>query len=65
MNPTELRQLDSEGLKQHIADARQELFNMRFQLAAGKTVNTSRFRQLRKDIARVQTIMRERQQVQE
>ena len=42
-------------------DARQELFNLRFQLATGKSVSTARIKDLRRDIARMQTILRERQ----
>jgi len=40
---------------------REELFNLRFQLATGQLENTSRVRQVRKDIARILTILRERE----
>lgn len=39
------------------------MFNLRFQLATGKTVNTARIRKLRRDIGRMQTILRERQEL--
>lgn len=60
MKAAELKNMDEAGLKQHENDARQEMFNLRFQLATGKSVNTARIRALRRDIARVQTILRER-----
>lgn len=60
MKASEMKNMDEAGLKQQENDARQEMFNMRFQLAAGKSVNTARIRDLRRDIARVQTILRER-----
>ena len=52
--------MDDAALKQQLQDAKQELFNLRFQLATGKSVNTARIRLLKKDIARILTILRER-----
>ncbi|ACZ41640.1 ribosomal protein L29 [Thermobaculum terrenum ATCC BAA-798] len=60
MRASELRQMDDAALKQQLQDAKQELFNLRFQLATGKSVNTARIRLLKKDIARILTILRER-----
>ena len=57
--------MDEAALRQQATEARQELFNLRFQLATGKSVNTSRIGALRKDIARIQTVLRERQGSQE
>ena len=63
MKTAELRAMDDARLQRMIEEARQEMFNLRFQLATGKSVNTSRFTELRKDIARAQTVLRERQEV--
>ncbi len=60
MRASELRQMDDAALKQQLQDAKQELFNLRFQLATGKSVNTARIKLLKKDIARILTILRER-----
>ncbi|MDP9351992.1 MAG: 50S ribosomal protein L29 [Chloroflexota bacterium] len=61
MQATEIRNADDATLQRQIADAKQEMFNLRFQLAIGNSVNTARIRQLRRDVARMQTILRERQ----
>lgn len=61
MKPSELRALTIEELKQKEQDLRRELFNLRFQLATGEIENPMRIRTLRKDIARVLTIMTEKQ----
>ncbi len=60
MKPSELRALTIEELKQKEQDLRRELFNLRFQLATGEIENPMRIRTLRKDIARVLTIMTEK-----
>jgi large subunit ribosomal protein L29 len=57
----ELRELNLEELDQRLVEARQELFNLRFQLATGKQDNSARLGQVRKDIARVATLLRERE----
>ena len=62
MKTAELRAMDDARLQRMIKEAHQEMFNLRFQLATGKSVNTSRFTELRKDIARAQTVLRERQE---
>lgn len=64
MKPSELRALTIEELKQKEQDLRRELFNLRFQLATGEIENPMRIRTLRKDIARVLTIMTEKLKVQ-
>ena len=43
------------------AEARAELFNLRFQMATGQLDNTARIKQVKKDIARIQTEMRDRE----
>ncbi len=62
MQAAELRNQEDAELKRQMQAAREEMFNLRFQLAAGKGANTSRFTKLRRDIARIQTILRERQE---
>jgi large subunit ribosomal protein L29 len=57
----ELRALDGERLEDLLREAKEELFNLRFQNATGQLDNTARLRAVRKDIARVYTVMRERE----
>ena len=57
----ELRELNLEELDQRLVEARQELFNLRFQLATGKQDNSARLGQVRREIARVATVLRERE----
>lgn len=61
MKTSELRAMDDEQLRTQLGDAYKELFNLRFQKVTGKLTNTSRPKQVRKDIARIKTIMRERE----
>ena len=58
---TELRELPDEELVARIDAAKEELFNLRFQLATGQLDNPSRLRQVRHDLARVNTVLRERE----
>ncbi|WP_431944477.1 50S ribosomal protein L29 [Actinacidiphila sp. bgisy167] len=58
---TELRQLGDEELVAKLREAKEELFNLRFQAATGQLENNSRLRIVRKDIARIYTLMRERE----
>jgi large subunit ribosomal protein L29 len=57
----ELRAVSAEDLAAKLAEAKEELFNLRFQNATGQLDNTSRLRAVRKDIARIYTVMRERE----
>jgi large subunit ribosomal protein L29 len=57
----ELRDLTLDELDQKLIEARHELFNLRFQLATGKQDNSSRLSQVRREIARVSTVLRERE----
>ena len=50
-----------DELKVHVAELKKELFNLRFQRAQGETINTSRFSQARKEIARILTHLRSSQ----
>ena len=58
---TELRQLGDEELVTKLREAKEELFNLRFQAATGQLENNSRLKTVRKDIARIYTLMRERE----
>jgi large subunit ribosomal protein L29 len=57
----ELRELNLDDLDQKLVESRHELFNLRFQLATGKQDNSARLGQVRKEIARVATLLRERE----
>ena len=61
MKAKELRQLSDTELKNKLNELKAELFNLRFQLATGQLDNPARIKQVRKDIARVKTIMRKRE----
>ena len=61
MNANELRDLsDAELVEQH-DELKEELFNLRFQMATGQLDNPRRLQQVRRDIARVLTVQRERE----
>ena len=57
---SELRELPDEELYVRIESAKEELFNLRFQLATGQLDNSSRLKDLRHDVARTLTVLRER-----
>ena len=57
----ELRNLDDAELIGKLREAKEELFNLRFQGATGQLENHGRLRAVRKDIARIYTILRERE----
>ena len=61
MKAEELRELTGEELQQKGQELVEELFNLRFQLATGQIENVGRIAAVRRDIARVKTIQRERQ----
>ena len=58
---SELRDLTDDELEHRLAERRQELFNLRFQAATGQLESHGRLKAIRKDIARIYTIMRERE----
>lgn len=58
--PSELRALTVDELKQEEASFRKELFNLNFQKVTGELENPMRIKQVRKDIARVMTVMNEK-----
>jgi len=57
----ELRELPDDELYVRIESAKGELFNLRFQLATGQLDNTARLKELRHDVARLATVLRERE----
>jgi large subunit ribosomal protein L29 len=57
----ELRELPEEELHARVESAKEELFNLRFQLATGQLDNTARLKELRHDMARIATVLRERE----
>ena len=60
-SPGELRELPEEELQTRLREAKEELFNLRFQMATGQLDNNRRLRTVRRDIARIYTIQRERE----
>ena len=59
--PGELRELTDDELETRLAETKEELFNLRFQNATGQLDNYRRLNQLRREVARLNTIIRERQ----
>ena len=59
MKGSELHGLSREELTQRLDELYQEMFNLRFQMATRQLADTSRVRQVRRDIARVKTALRE------
>ena len=60
MKAVDLRQKADDELKVQIIDLRKEQFNLRFQAAGGQLDNTARVREVRRDIARIKTLLNER-----
>ena len=59
MKPNELRNLQPEDLLKKQNESTKELFNLKFQLHTGRLENTSKLKNIRKDIARINTILTE------
>ena len=59
MKAAELRGFDRTELLEHLDQAKEELFNLRFQAVTGQLDNTARIGQVRRDIARILTVIRE------
>ena len=59
MKVNEIRDLSAEELNQKLASLKEELFNLRFQLAPGQLENPMRIKEVKKTIARIKTIQRE------
>jgi large subunit ribosomal protein L29 len=60
MKTTELRDIDDDKLREHIATARRDLFGLRMQHATGELDNTARMRSVKRDLARALTVARQR-----
>ena len=65
IKPSEIQDLPVDELTQRLADTKEELFNLRFQNATGQLDNYKRLTQLRKDVARLKTILREQELAEE
>ena len=61
MNASDLKEMTPVELTELLAEAKEELFNLRFQLATNQLDNTARIRATKKDIARILTVMREQE----
>ena len=61
MKASEIRELTVEELQTKLTELKEELFNLRFQLAVNQLENSSRIGAVKKDIARVSTILRQRE----
>lgn len=57
----EFRELDNAELQSRLKDAKEELFNLRFQNATGQLTNNRRLGTVKRDIARIHTVIRERE----
>ena len=61
VNPGELRELTDDELKDKLRESKEELFNLRFQYATRQLTNHARIQIVRRDIARIRTLLRERE----
>ncbi|MBR1729041.1 MAG: 50S ribosomal protein L29 [Selenomonadaceae bacterium] len=61
MKANEIREMNSEEQKEKLASLKEELFNLRFQHATGQLENPMKIKEIKKDIARIKTIQRERE----
>lgn len=59
MKAKEIREMTEAELNSHLHDLKEELFSLRFQKSRGNLTNTARFKQLRKEIARLKTVFNE------
>ncbi len=61
MKANRFRELSDQELQDRVAEYKSELFNLRFQLATGQLENPMRIKEVKRDIARVKTIIRQRE----
>ena len=61
MKANEIRELTTAEIEDKVKSLKEELFNLRFQLATGQLENTARIREVRKTIARLKTVARQRE----
>ncbi len=60
MKVKDVRDLNEQELEEKVQELKEELFNLRFQLATGQLENVMRIKEVRRSIARVKTVLRER-----
>ena len=65
MKASEIRELSIEEIEEKLNDAQQEMMNLRFQYVMGQITDTSRFKVVRRDIARMMTVLGERERAEE
>ena len=61
MKASEIRELSKEEIQIQLTELRHELLNLRFQMVTGQLTDTSQIRSTRRDIARMETILREKE----
>ncbi len=61
MKAKELRELTPEEIKKKEKDLKEELFNLRFQHSTGQLENTARMKTIKKDVAKTETVLREKE----
>lgn len=63
MKSNDLREMSTTELNQKVGELKEELFNLRFQLATGQLENQMSIKNVKRDIARIKTVLREREMV--
>ena len=63
MKAVDIRKMSDAEIAEQLTESRHELMNLRFQTITGQITDTTRFKVIRKDVARLETILRERQLV--
>ena len=61
LKPSDIRDLPLDDIERQLVETKQELFNLRFQNATGELDNYMRLKELRRDVARIKTIIREKE----
>lgn len=61
MNASEIREISTEDLAVKVKELKEELFNLKFQLSLGQLKNTAKIKEVRRTVARINTIIRERE----
>ena len=61
MKATDIEEMSVDEMNNKLEDLKQELFNLRFQLAVNQLENTARLKAVKKDIARIKTVLREQE----
>lgn len=65
MKGSDVRAMSDDQLRQELTDLKREAFNLRFQKASGQLENTARVRAVRRDVARILTVLEQRRQAQD